>query len=82
MDLNTSSWMLLRYVAGVTERVALNIVSYRDEHGRFHSRKQLNHVPGIDAKTFEQAAGFRRPPRIVSSSRANRPLAWHASSAS
>jgi uncharacterized protein len=60
VDLNTSSWTLLRYVAGVTERIALNIVSYRDEHGRFRSRKQLNKVPGIGAKTFEQAAGFLR----------------------
>jgi uncharacterized protein len=60
VDLNTSSWTLLRYVAGVTERVALNIVSYRDQHGRFRSRKQLNKVPGIGAKTFEQAAGFLR----------------------
>jgi uncharacterized protein len=60
VDLNTSSWMLLRYVAGVTERVALNIVSYRDENGRFRSRKLLNKVPGIGAKTYEQAAGFLR----------------------
>ncbi len=60
VDLNTSSWTLLRYVAGVTERIALNIVSYRDEHGRFRSRSQLTKVPGIGAKTFEQAAGFLR----------------------
>ncbi|HEV2645173.1 MAG TPA: Tex family protein [Acidobacteriaceae bacterium] len=60
VNLNTSSWTLLRYVAGITERVALSIVSFRDEHGRFRSRKQLNKVPGIGAKTFEQAAGFLR----------------------
>jgi len=60
VDLNTSSWTLLRYVAGITERVALNIVTHRDEHGRFRSRKQLNKVPGIGAKTYEQAAGFLR----------------------
>jgi protein Tex len=60
VDLNTSSWTLLRYVAGVTERTALNIVAYRDEHGKFRSRAQLNKVPGIGAKTFEQAAGFLR----------------------
>ena len=60
VDLNTSSWTLLRYVAGVTERTALNIVAYRDQHGRFVSRTQLNKVPGIGAKTFEQAAGFLR----------------------
>ncbi len=60
VDLNTSSWTLLRYVAGVTERTALNIVAYRDEHGKFRSRSQLNKVTGIGAKTFEQAAGFLR----------------------
>jgi protein Tex len=60
VDLNTSSWTLLRYVAGVTERTALNIVAHRDEHGKFRSRTQLNKVSGIGAKTFEQAAGFLR----------------------
>jgi uncharacterized protein len=60
VDLNTSSWTLLRYVAGVTERTAVNIVKYRDENGRFHSRAQLMNVPGVGPKTFEQAAGFLR----------------------
>ncbi len=60
VDLNTSSWTLLRYVAGITERTALNIVTFRDQNGRFRSRTQLKQVPGIGAKTFEQAAGFLR----------------------
>jgi uncharacterized protein len=60
VDLNTSSWTLLRYIAGISERTALNIVKFRDEHGRFTSRKQLMKVPGVGAKTFEQAAGFLR----------------------
>jgi protein Tex len=60
VDLNTSSWTLLRYVAGITERTALNIVQFRDENGRFTSRAQLTKVPGVGAKTFEQAAGFLR----------------------
>jgi uncharacterized protein len=60
VDLNTSSWTLLRYVAGVHERTAINIVKYRDENGRFRSRVQLKEVPGIGPKTFEQAAGFLR----------------------
>jgi uncharacterized protein len=60
VDLNTSSWTLLRYVAGVTERTAINVVKYRDENGRFHSRAQLMKVPGVGPKTFEQAAGFLR----------------------
>ncbi|RRA50250.1 Tex family protein [Acidipila sp. EB88] len=60
VDLNTSSWTLLRYVAGITERVALNIVEYRNQNGRFRARTQLKEVSGIGAKTFEQAAGFLR----------------------
>ncbi|HVH89746.1 MAG TPA: helix-hairpin-helix domain-containing protein, partial [Terriglobales bacterium] len=60
VDLNTSSWTLLRYVAGVTERTAINIVKYRDENGEFRVRTQLMDVPGVGPKTFEQAAGFLR----------------------
>ena len=60
VDLNTSSWTLLRFVAGITERTALNIVTFRNENGRFRSREQLRQVPGIGPKTFEQAAGFLR----------------------
>jgi protein Tex len=60
VDLNTSSWTLLRYVAGVTERTATNIVSYRNQNGRFRSRAELLNVSGIGQKTFEQAAGFLR----------------------
>ena len=60
VDLNTSSWTLLRHVAGITERTALNIVSYRDQKGSFRSRMQILDVPGIGPKTFEQAAGFLR----------------------
>jgi uncharacterized protein len=60
VDLNTSSWTLLRHVAGISERTALNIVSYRNERGSFRSRMQVLEVPGIGPKTFEQAAGFLR----------------------
>jgi uncharacterized protein len=60
VDLNTSSWTLLRHVAGITERTALNIVNYRNEKGSFRSRMQVLEVPGIGPKTFEQAAGFLR----------------------
>jgi uncharacterized protein len=60
VDINTASWALLRYVAGISERTAIKIVEFRNEHGRFRSRVQLNAVPGIGPKTFEQAAGFLR----------------------
>jgi uncharacterized protein len=60
VDLNTASWALLRYVAGINERTAQKIVEFRNNNGRFRSRVQLTAVPGIGPKTFEQAAGFLR----------------------
>ena len=60
VDLNTASWALLRYVAGITERTAQKIVAYRNDNGRFRSRVELTAVPGFGPKTFEQAAGFLR----------------------
>src|SRR6202453_70744 len=60
VDLNTASWALLRYVAGITERTAQKIVEFRNENGRFRSRVQLMAIPGFGPKTFEQAAGFLR----------------------
>ena len=60
VDLNTASWALLRYVAGISERTAQKIVEYRNDHGKFRSRVELNAVSGIGPRTFEQAAGFLR----------------------
>jgi uncharacterized protein len=60
VDLNTASWALLRYVAGIGERTARKVVEFRDQRGRFRSRIQIMEVPGIGRKTFEQAAGFLR----------------------
>jgi len=60
VDLNTASKELLRYVSGMTETVAANIVKHRNEHGAFRSRKDLLRVAKLGAKTFEQAAGFLR----------------------
>jgi protein Tex len=50
----------LRYVSGITERTAMSIVTYRNEHGSFRWRMQVLEVPGIGPKTFEQVAGFLR----------------------
>jgi protein Tex len=60
VDLNTASWALLRYVAGINERTALKIVEHRNQNGKFRSRFQLTAVSGFGPKTFEQAAGFLR----------------------
>jgi protein Tex len=60
VDLNTASFALLRYVAGIKERTAEKIVEYRNEHGRFRARRETLAVAGFGPKTFEQAAGFLR----------------------
>ena len=60
VDLNTASASLLEYVSGVSKQVAKNIVSYREEHGRFRSRKELLKVAKLGPKAFEQCAGFMR----------------------
>ena len=60
VEVNTASKNLLSYVAGLNSRTAASIVGYRDENGPFKSRKELQKVPGLGPKSFEQAAGFLR----------------------
>ncbi|GAA0382267.1 Tex family protein [Paenibacillus motobuensis] len=60
VDVNTASSSLLSYVSGVNATIAKNIVKYRDENGRFKSRKELQKVPRLGAKTYEQCIGFLR----------------------
>jgi protein Tex len=62
VNLNTASGSLLKYVSGLTGRTAEAIVKYRDEHGKFRNREELNRVEGIGAIAFQQAAGFLRIP--------------------
>src|SRR5690606_24653701 len=62
VDLNTASPSLLKYVAGITSRVANNLVNHREEKGKFKSRKELLKIKGLGPKTFEQCAGFLRIP--------------------
>ena len=60
VDLNTASVSLLKYVAGLNGAVAKNIVAYREENGKFQSRKQLLKVPKLGEKAYTQCAGFLR----------------------
>jgi len=60
VDLNTASHSLLSYIAGINATVAKNIVTYREENGRFTDRKELLKVPKLGKKAFEQCAGFLR----------------------
>ena len=60
VDVNTASFSLLSYVAGIGAALAKNIVAYREENGHFTSRKALLKVPKLGKKAFEQSAGFLR----------------------
>lgn len=60
VDLNTASASLLEYISGISKTVAKNIVSYREENGRFTSRSQLLKVAKLGPKAYEQCAGFLR----------------------
>ena len=60
VDLNTASAPLLSYISGISSAIAKNIVAYREENGRFASRKELLKVAKLGPKAFEQCAGFMR----------------------
>lgn len=60
VDLNTASASLLEYISGISKTVAKNIVTYREENGRFDNRKQLLKVSKLGPKAYEQCAGFLR----------------------
>lgn len=60
VDLNTASASLLEYISGINKTIARNIVTYREEHGVFESRRELLKVAKLGPKAFEQCAGFMR----------------------
>lgn len=60
VDLNTASASLLQYISGISKTVADNIVKFREEHGKFEKRKQLNDVKRLGPSSFVQCAGFLR----------------------
>ncbi|AHM57065.1 RNA binding S1 domain protein [Peptoclostridium acidaminophilum DSM 3953] len=60
VDLNTATVSLLKYVSGISESIAKNIVAYRDDNGRFNCRQELKKVKRLGDKAFEQCAGFLR----------------------
>lgn len=62
VDLNTASYSLLSYIAGINLTSAKNIVKYREENGEFAKRADVKKVPRVGAKAYEQCAGFLRVP--------------------
>ena len=51
---------LLSYVSGISASIARNIIEYREDAGRFKTRKELLKVKRLGNSAFEQCAGFLR----------------------
>lgn len=62
VDINTATPSLLSYVSGINKQVATNIVKYREENGKFNSRKEFLKVPKLGKAAFVQCAGFLKVP--------------------
>ncbi len=60
VDINSASAALLSHVAGIGEKIAKNIIDYRDANGNFTTKNQLLKVKGLGKKAYEQAVGFIR----------------------
>ena len=60
VDVNTASYTLLQYIAGLSTSVAKNVVAYRDENWAFEEKKQIKKVKWLGPKAYEQAIGFLR----------------------
>ncbi|MCP4336419.1 MAG: RNA-binding transcriptional accessory protein [Mycoplasma sp.] len=60
VDINTASLELLKYVSGLSPKVAKSIIDYRKEKGVFKNRKEIKEVKGLGSKTYEQSIGFLR----------------------
>lgn len=60
VELNTASAALLKHIAGINATVAKNIIKYREEHGKFSSRKELLNVSRLGPTAYTQCAGFLR----------------------
>ena len=59
VNINTASYSLLKYVAGLNAGTAKKIVAHREEYGRFENRNDIK-VKGVGPKALEQAIGFLR----------------------
>ena len=58
VNINTASPSLLKYVSGITKKNIDKLINYRNAHGKFKSRSELEKL--LSDKTYEQAIGFLR----------------------
>ncbi len=60
VDINSASYKLLSYVSGISEKLAKNIIEYKDTIGGYNNKKEILKVKGLGSKAYEQSVGFFR----------------------
>ena len=60
VDINSSSYKLLSFISGISEKLALNIIEHKEKIKNFKTKSELLKVKGIGAKAYEQCVGFLR----------------------
>jgi len=60
VDVNTASYSLLQYVAGLTKKIAQSIVEYRNQTWTFLSKKEIKKANWLGPKAYEQCVWFLR----------------------
>jgi uncharacterized protein len=58
VELNAAGASLLRYVSGLNAAAAQEVVQYRNAHGPYRSRVQLQQVPNFGEARFTQSVAF------------------------
>lgn len=60
VDINSASYKLLSYVSGISEKLAKNIIEYKEGIDGFKNKKEILKVKGLGTKAYEQSVGFFR----------------------
>ena len=53
VNINTATQNQLESLSGVGESIALRIIKYREENGKFKTIEDIKNVPGIGESKFE-----------------------------
>ena len=61
IDLNTAPKNTLTRLPGIGPKRALDIIAYRDKHGGFKTKKDIQKIKGIGVKTFEKMKKYLAP---------------------
>ena len=61
IDLNTAPKNTLTRLPGIGPKRAMDIITYREKHGGFKTKKDIQKIKGIGVKTFEKMEKYLAP---------------------